>query len=98
MHAVTKDGVLLIASLTGSQIGAYVYGAGKVVFIISTQKLVDNIEQGKQRIYEHVLPQESVRVQKVYGMPASAVNKLVEFHAEMPGRVTILLVNEKLGY
>src|SRR5437762_9932661 len=38
VHAVTETGSLLAASMSGSQLGPYASGAGRVIFGIGTQK------------------------------------------------------------
>jgi hypothetical protein len=38
VHAVTRDGVLVIASASGSQLASYAWGAGKVIFVVGAQK------------------------------------------------------------
>lgn len=98
VHAVTLDGHVLIASNSGSQLPAYAYGAAHVVWVVGTQKIVKNIEEGIKRIYEYCLPLENARAQKAYGV-GSAVNKLLIVNAEkIPNRITIILVKEKLGF
>lgn len=98
VHAVTEDGHILIASSTGSQLPAYVYGAGKVIWVVSTQKIVKNTEEGIKRIYEYVFPLEDKRARLAYGM-GSGVNKLLIVNKEVtPGRITMILVKEKLGF
>ncbi len=98
VHAVTQDGKVMIASASGSQLPAYAYGASKVIWVIGAQKIVKDIDEGFKRIYEHSLPLESVRAQKAYGVPGSAVNKLLIVNKEKPGRISIILVNEALGF
>jgi L-lactate utilization protein LutC len=99
VHAVTQDGHVLVASKTGSQIPAYAYGAGRVVWIVGAQKIVKDIDAGMRRIYEHTLPLESERAKAAYGVAGSSVNKMLIFNREAtPGRVTMILVNEVLGY
>ena len=99
VHAVTEDGHVLIASATGSQLPAYVYGAKHVVWIVGQQKIVKNVEEGIKRIYDYVLPLESERAHKAYGVPGSAVNKLLIFNKEVtPNRVHLILVKENLGF
>lgn len=99
VHAVTEDGKILIASNTGSQLAAYVYGADHVVWVVGTQKVVADEEAAVKRVYETVLPLESVRVQKAYGMPHSNVSKLLTISKEVtPDRITIIFVEEILGY
>lgn len=99
VHAITEEGHLLIASNTGSQLPAYAYGALKVIWVAGAQKIVKNTEQGLKRIYEHSLPLESERAKKAYGVPGSAVNKILIINKEVqPDRATLILVNEVLGF
>ncbi|MBI4089250.1 MAG: LUD domain-containing protein [Candidatus Levybacteria bacterium] len=99
VHAVTVDGHVLIASNTGSQLPAYAYGASKVIWVVGAQKIVKNTSEGMKRIYEYSLPLESVRAKKAYGVPASAVNKILIINKEIqPGRIKLILVKEKLGF
>ncbi len=101
-HAVTQDGKLLIASNSGSQLPGEIFGAKQVILIIGVQKIVPDIATGEKRIYEYVLPLESVRARKAYGLPDtwnSFVSKLLINNREpMPGRVHIILVKEALGF
>jgi L-lactate utilization protein LutC len=99
VHAVTEDGKLVIASNTGSQLPAYAYGADQVVWVVSTQKIVKNLDDAMKRIYEHVLPLESERAHKAYGVPGSFVSKMLIINKEVsPNRAHIILVKEKLGF
>lgn len=102
VHAVTQSGSLLIASLTGSQLPAYAYGAGTVVFVVSTKKIVPTLDDGWKRIENTVVPQESERARKAYGLPegfSTFPSKVLVFNREIqPGRVKIILVNEDLGF
>ncbi len=99
VHAATQEGEALIASNTGSQLPAYLYGAGHVLWIVGTQKIVKDREEGLRRIYEYTLPLESERAHKAYGVNASAVNKIAIINNEVqPGRITMILVGEKLGF
>lgn len=59
VHAVTQDGKVLIASNTGSQLPAYVYASSRVIWVVGTQKIVANLDEGIKRIYDYVLPLES---------------------------------------
>lgn len=98
VHAVTEDGHVLVASNTGSQLPAYVYSAGKVIWVVGYQKVVKNTEEGIKRIYDYVLPLENERAKKAYGV-GSGVNKLLIINKDVArGRITIILVKEKLGF
>jgi hypothetical protein len=97
VHALTEDGSLLIASASGSQLGPLVSGAGQVILIIGAQKIVSDLETGMRRIYEYCYPLEDARARQAYGVP-SGVNNIVIINKVMtPGRVTAIIVKERLG-
>lgn len=99
VHAVTKDGHALIASNSGSQLPAYAYGSDHVIWVVGSQKIVKNTEEGMKRIYEYTLPLESERAKKAYGVPGSFVSKLLIVNREnKKGRIHIILVKTVLGY
>jgi len=101
-HAVTESGMVMVASFTGSQIPAYVYGAGSLIWVIGAQKIVSSLEEGLKRIHEYVLPKETARARKAYNLPEtfqSYPSKILLFEKEIqPGRVKLVLVQEVLGF
>jgi len=98
VHAVTETGSLLAASMSGSQLGPYASGAGRVIFVIGTQKIVRDLEEGLLRINEYAWRLEDARAQAAYGIH-SAVNKVLVINREItPGRITVVLVDEALGF
>jgi LUD domain len=98
VHAVTEAGTLLAASMSGSQLGPYVGGAGRVILVVGTQKIVSDLEEGLRRINDYSLPLEDARAQAAYGIH-SAVNKVVIINREIvPERFTVVLVDEVLGF
>jgi L-lactate utilization protein LutB len=100
VHAVTQDGKILIASNTGSQLPAYAYGSQHVIWVVGTQKIVKNLDDATRRLYDHILPLESVRLNKQYNInTGSFVSKLLIINREIvPHRLTIIFVKEKLGF
>jgi hypothetical protein len=98
VHAVTKDGQLLIASASGSQIPNEVYGASHVIFVVGAQKLVKDINDGIQRIRQHSVPLENERAKIAYGAPGTSLNKILVFLHENPGRVHVIIVRQNVGY
>jgi hypothetical protein len=98
VHAVTETGSMLVASMGGGQLGPYASGAGRVILVVGTQKIVSNLEEGLRRIHEYALPLEDARAQAAYGIH-SAVNKILIINREIaPGRITVVLVDEVLGF
>ena len=98
VHAVTEEGAVMIVSNTGSQLSAYVYGASHVIWVVGAQKIVKNIDQGMKRIYEYVLPLEDKRARKAYGRGSNVSKVLIVNKEVRPDRITLILVNEILGF
>jgi hypothetical protein len=98
VHAVTETGSLVTASASGSQLGPYASGAGRVILVVGTQKIVSDLEEGLRRIDEYAFPLEDARAQAAYGVH-SAVNKVLIVNREYtPGRTAVVLVDEVLGF
>jgi len=106
VHAITEQGEVLIASAVGSQLGPAASGAGAVIWVVGTQKLVHTLEDGFRRIREYsyhsalapLLPVENERTHLVYGQ-ATAINKILIVNGEAYlGRITIVLVKQQLGF
>ena len=96
--AVTETGSIVVASGSGSQIPAYSGGAARAIWIVGAQKVVPDLSTALRRVEDHALPLESARAQAVYGQP-SAVNRLLILNAEPhPGRSTVLLLREAIGF
>jgi LUD domain len=98
VHAVTEDGQVLIASNTGSQLGPYASGAGKIIWVVGAQKIVKDLNEGFRRIYEYDLPLETEHMRQLYNAP-TGVNKVLIVNRELrPDRITMIIVKEQLGF
>ena len=98
VHAVTETGSLVAASGTGSQIPAYAGGAARAIWIAGAQKVVPDLSTALRRVEDYALPMESARAQIAYGQP-SAINRLLILNAELePGRGTVLLLRQAIGF
>jgi acyl-CoA hydrolase len=97
VHAVTRDGTLVIASASGSQLASYAWGAANVIFVVGAQKLVPDLDAARERIFEHSLKLEDGRAYAAYGQN-SFVGKVLEIHQEPPGRIHVVLVRQSVGF
>jgi hypothetical protein len=98
VHAVTEDGQVLIASNTGSQLGPYASGAGKVIWVVGAQKIVRDLDEGLRRIQEYTYPLEEEHMQQLYAV-GTHINKVLIVNAELrPNRITMIIVKEELGF
>jgi L-lactate utilization protein LutC len=96
--AVTETGSLVAASASGSQLGPYASGAGRVILVVGTQKIVADLDEALRRVNEHVLPLENARALATYGVQAT-LNKLLIINGEyVPDRITVVFVDEAIGF
>ena len=96
--ALTETGSLVVASASGSQLPGYAGGAAYAIWIVGAQKVVPDLSTALRRVEEYALPLESARAEVAYGQP-SAINRLLILNAEpQPGRGTVLLLREAIGF
>ncbi|MCO5971476.1 LUD domain-containing protein [Actinoallomurus soli] len=96
--AVTETGSLVAASASGSQLAGYSGAASRVIWIVGAQKVVPDLSTALRRLEDHCVPLENERAMKAYGVP-SALNRLLVLNAEPhPGRGTVLLLREAIGF
>jgi L-lactate utilization protein LutC len=96
--AVAETGSLVVASASGSQLTGYAGGSAQAIWVVGAQKVVPDLSTALRRIEDHCLPLESERAMKAYGRP-SAINRVLILNAEPhPGRGTVLLLREAIGF
>jgi hypothetical protein len=97
VHAITRDGTLVIASASGSQLASYAWGAAHVIFVVGAQKLVSDLDTARERIVEHSLKLEDARAYAAYGQN-SRIGKVLEIHQEDPDRIHVVLIRQAVGF
>jgi hypothetical protein len=97
VHAITRDGTLVVASALGSQLASYTFGAARVIFVVGAQKLVPDLAAAHERIHEYCLELEDARAMEAYGQH-SRVGKILEIHREDPGRIHVVLIQRQVGF
>src|SRR6476646_7092183 len=97
VHAITREGTLVIASASGSQLASYAWGAANVIFVVGAQKLVATLDDARDRIFQHSLKLEDARALATYGQNSS-VGKILEIHQELPGRIHVVLIRQSVGF
>ena len=95
--AVTLDGALVAASATGSQLGAYASGAGRLILVVGSQKIVADLDAAFRRIREVVFPWENEQVRAKMGVDTILEKVLIIYGEWTPGRTTVVLVREPVG-
>ena len=98
VQAIAETGEIVIASGSGSQVGAYSYGARRVILVAGTQKICPTLAEAEARTRGYTLEVHD-RWLEGRGSPAAPIGKLLIMeHEPMVGRITMILVPERLGW
>ena len=97
VQALTEGGQLVAASATGSQLGPYASGAGKLILVVGSQKIVPDLDAALRRITEHVQPWEDARLREQMGVGTKLARILIIERDFYPGRTTVILTREPVG-
>ncbi len=98
VQAVTMAGQVVVGSGGGSQVGPYASGAGKVIWVVGAQKLVPTLEDALRRLEEYSYPLENDRMQASVGRPSNLNQIWIAKGSLQPGRLTLVIVKENLGF
>jgi hypothetical protein len=97
VSAVTEDGILVAASATASQLGPYAAGAGKLILVVGSQKIVPDLGAALLRIREYVLPWEDAQVRPVVPTGSFIGKTLIIEREWIAGRIEVILVQQPVG-
>jgi hypothetical protein len=100
VHALSKNGEMVFASASGSQLSAYCYNCQNVIWIVGTQKITRDLARAIERVTEYCLPAEDEHQRKLGNPYGSYIGKLLIFQKEasfLHRNLHLLLVKEKLG-
>jgi YkgG family uncharacterized protein len=97
VHAITEDGVMVVASASGSQFAPYAAGAEKAIWVVGGQKVVPDLDAAFRRVRTYSYPREHERW-RVQGFE-SFIGKLLVIEREFDTtRGTVVLVREEIGF
>lgn len=97
VNAVTESGDLVIASATAGQLGPYAAGAGRLLLVVGSQKIVRDLDAAWRRIEQYVFPYEDEQVRTRLNMGTFLGKVLIMRREWIDGRVTVILVREPVG-
>ncbi len=105
-NAITKDGKLVNADGSGNRVAALIFGPKKVLVVAGVNKIVDTLEDGFKRLMDVAATKNVDRMNnlaKINGKEPrhnldNIANKFTYIKADEQDRITIILVNEELGY
>jgi hypothetical protein len=96
-QAIIEEGVIVVASASASQIGPLASGAGRVIFVIGSQKIVPDLDAAYERILDYVLPYEDSRLFEAMGVHTFLARLLLLEREWQADRTTVVLVREPVG-
>jgi L-lactate utilization protein LutC len=98
VQAIAETGEIFVASATGSQLAPYVYAARHVILVVGIQKIVPTFDAAMQRVRGHTLARHDQWLTDM-GRAPTPIGKLgiIEYESQA-GRITVILVKERLGW
>ena len=98
VQAISETGEVVVASSSGSQIGAYAFGAKHVILVSGTQKICPSLSDAISRVRGYSTDKHDEWLAEK-GIGPAPVGKLLILEKETQlGRLTVLLVREDLGW
>ena len=98
VNAITEDGKLVAVDGSGSRVGAYPFGAEKLILVSGINKIVPTLNDAFDRIKNVVYPLEDQRAQKRYGGHARFGKWVIIERENVKDRINLILVKESLGF
>jgi len=98
VQAVTEAGQLVVASASGSQMGPYSASAGQLILVVGSQKIVADLDTALRRVTEYVQPYEDQRLREQMGIGTRLCRVLIIECDFRPGRTTVIVVREPVGF
>ena len=100
VHALAENGEFVVGSNTGSQLPHIVFTSPNLIFVVSTKKIVPTMADAMRRLEDYVVPLEDQNIRAKYNI-GTMLSKVLIFKGENPRstrKITVILVNENLGF
>ena len=97
VHAVTRDGTLVIASASGSQLASYAWGAANVIFVVGAQKLVPTWQRRTSGSISTACRWRTPARRPLTGSTARS-GRSWRSTRRLPGRIHVVLIRQQVGF
>ena len=98
VQAIAETGEIVIASSSGSQIGAYSYGARRLILVAGTQKICPTLAEAEARTRGWTLERHDRWLEDRGVAPTPIGKYMIMEHEPVAGRISMLLIPETLGW
>ena len=97
-NAIAQSGEIVACDRSGSRVGAWLYAAAHLILVSGTNKITPTLDDALRRVWEYAFPLENARAKRTYGAPSQIGKCAILANEETDGRVTLILIDESLGY
>ena len=109
-NAITADGELVNIDGNGNRLAALIYGPEHVIILAGMNKVVRNVDDAISRVKNIAAPANGVRLNTstpcaitgichdCFSPSCMCSHTVVTRRCSTPGRITVLLIGEELGY
>jgi L-lactate utilization protein LutB len=98
VNAIAETGEIVGCDASGSRVGAWPFAAGHLILVAGVNKIAPSLDDALQRVRNYAFPLENARAGKAYGTPSVIGKCVILAHERVPGRTTLILIAEALGY
>ncbi len=98
VNAIAMTGELVSCDASGSRVGAWPFAAKNLLLVSGVNKIVPTLQDALQRIREYAYPLEDLRSKKVNGVPSQIGKCVIMANERQPARITLILLEQVLGY
>jgi len=98
VQAIAESGEVVGCDKTGSRMGAWPHAAAHLILVSGTNKIVPTVDDALRRCREYCLPLENQRAQHVYGIGSYIGKHVILDKEDADGRVSLVLIRDRLGY
>ncbi len=98
VQAIAETGEIVVASSSGSQIGAYSYGARRLILVAGTQKICPTLAEAEARTRGFTLERHDRWLEDRGVAPTPIGKYMIMEHEPVVGRISVLLIPESLGW
>ena len=98
VQAIAESGEVVGCDKTGSRMGAWPHAAAHLILVSGTNKIVPTLDDALRRCREYALPLENQRAQHAYNIGSYIGKHVILDHEDTDGRITLVLIRERLGY
>lgn len=98
VQAIAESGEIVGCDKTGSRMGAWPHAAAHLILVSGVNKIMPTVDEGLRRCREYCLPLENQRAQRAYGVGSYIGRHVILDREDAPGRTTLILIRQPLGY